>query len=324
RTPVSRRDINLNPQSHTPPSVGRNTPRKSRGRGVQCGECRAGPPVRSAKVIRDRMESAGPDNGSAQAPSQDDEVASEGDAAEVARYLDRLLNEGHERWEGDRCPICFLFIGLPMDKHAKMNQCCMKLVCNGCELAARQRGMYDRCPFCRTPRPSDDASALAMVQKRVDKGDAEAMKHLGDKHFNARLGLTKDVPRAIELWTEAAVLGSLHARQYLGNTYYYGEGVQEDKPRGIRHWQEAALEGNVDSRYSLGVAEFNEGNYGLAVRHWMISAKFGDEDSLNAIKQMFMNGHATKAIYAEALRGYGDAVEEMKSHQREEAKRLGI
>ena len=39
-----------------------------------------------------------------------------------------------------------------------------------------------------------------------------------------------------------------------------------------------------------------------------------------------MRGEATKAQYAEALRGYGDAVEEiqMKSPQREEAKRLGI
>ena len=54
----------------------------------------------------------------------------------------------------------------------------------------------------------------------------------------------------------------------------------------------------------------------------MISAKMGDESSLNFIKKRFMDGNATKAQYAEALRGYGDAVEEMKSHQREEAKRL--
>ena len=49
----------------------------------------------------------------------------------------------------------------------------------------------------------------------------------------------------------------------------------------------------------------------------------GDEKSLNEIKKMFMKGCATKALYAEALRGCGDAMEEMKSHQQEEAKRLG-
>ena len=56
----------------------------------------------------------------------------------------------------------------------------------------------------------------------------------------------------------------------------------------------------------------------------MISAKMGYEVSLKAIKEMFVKGVATKGQYAEALRGYGDAAEEMKSHQREEAKRRGI
>ena len=56
----------------------------------------------------------------------------------------------------------------------------------------------------------------------------------------------------------------------------------------------------------------------------MISAKMGFEKSLNNIKKMFMDGHATKAQYAEALIGYRDAVEEMKSPHRVEAKRLGV
>ena len=50
----------------------------------------------------------------------------------------------------------------------------------------------------------------------------------------------------------------------------------------------------------------------------------GDEGSLNDIKSMFKEGYATRAQYAEALLGYRDASEEMKSPQREEAKRLGV
>ncbi|EJK46100.1 hypothetical protein THAOC_35254, partial [Thalassiosira oceanica] len=210
-----------------------------------------------AKGITDRMESIGLDNGSAQAPPQDDAVAAEGDAAEVARYSQRLLNEGHER----------------------------------------------------TPRPTDDASALAMIQKRVSKRDAEAIYELAGKHYCGEFGLTKDVPRAIELWTEAAELGSVEAHNRLGMRHCIGEGVEEDKPRGIRHWQEAAMKGHVPSRHNLGVAEFNEGNCGLAVQHWMISAKMGDEGSLNYIKKMFMDGHATKghewAIVRAPVGGYG-------------------
>ncbi|EJK51780.1 hypothetical protein THAOC_29020 [Thalassiosira oceanica] len=271
-----------------------------------------------------RMEPVGPGNESAGAPSQVDgaSVAAADDdrSAESAR----LLNEGHQRWEGDRCPICFLFVGLPIGEHAKMNVCCMKSVCEGCSLASQQRGIYDRCPFCRTPHPPDDASSLAMIQKRVSKGDAEAIFHLAGQYCFGGLGLPKDVPRAIELWTDAAELGSVHAHCNLGARYYNGDNVQKDKPRGIQHWQEAAMKGHVLSRHLLGIDSFDEGNYKLAVQHWVISAKMGHEKSLDAIKDLFIEGHATKAQYAEALRGYGDAFKEMKSHQREEAKRIGF
>ena len=84
------------------------------------------------------------------------------------------------------------------------------------------------------------------------------------------------------------------------------------------------MKGHVESRHNLGAIAFGNGNWELAVQHFMISTKMGYEGSLKAIKDMFMKGHATKAQYAEGLRGYGDAVEEMKSHQREEAKRLGV
>jgi len=274
------------------------------------------------------MEPVGPANGSAGAPSQDGEAAVAGAdddrSAEAARYSERLLNEGHERAEGDRCPICYLYIGFPIGDHSKMNVCCMKRVCKGCALAAQQRGIYDRCPFCRTPHPTDEAFGLAMIRKRVDKGDVEAIYHLGEKYYYGGLGLSKDVTRAIELWTEAAELGSVDAHYDLGIVYYNGEGVEEDEPRGIRHFQNAAIKGHVLSRHNLGVSQIHEGNCALAIQHWTISAKMGCEESLNSIKFMFMRGQATKAQYAEALRGYGDAMEEMKSPQREEAKRLGI
>ena len=244
-------------------------------------------------------------------------------AESAARNLEqRLMTSGHERQEGDTCMICFLLIELPMGKHWKMNVCCMKRVCDGCILAARQRGMYDGCPFCRTPLPADDASKLAMVQKRADKGDAEALEFLGESYYHAELGLTKNAPRAIELWSEAAELGSLDAQNNLGTVYYTGDGVEEDKPRGVHHWKQAAIQGHAMSRHNLGYAECESGNHELATQHWMMSAKMGYEESLSATKNMFKEGHATKEQYAEALLGYRDAVEEMKSPQREEVKRL--
>ena len=281
------------------------------------------------------MEPVGPANeGTAGASSQHEEatipeaaaVAGADDcsrSAEVTMHLERLFDEGHERWEGDSCAICQLYIELPLDEHAKINVCCTKRVCNGCLLAARQRGIRG-CPLCRTQFTGADASQLAIIEERVDRGDAAAINHLAGQYYFGNLGLSKDVPRAIELYEAAAELGSVDAHYNLGDTYYTGDGVQQDKLRGVRHWQLAAIKGHVQSRHMLGVDELINGKCELAVKHWMISTKMGLEESLNYIKRMFLRGHATKAQYAEALKGYGDASEEMKSHQREEVKRLGI
>ena len=251
-------------------------------------------------------------------------VLDEVSLAELTSYLKRLLTRGCERTEGDVCKICFLPIGFPVGQNSKFNVCCMKRMCDGCVFAARQRGILDKCPFCRTPLPRGDASELAMIRKRVRKGDAAALNFLGGKYYFGQSGLAKDVPRAIKLWTEAAELGSLDAHYALAQFYYDGDAVEEDKVKGIRHWQQAAMEGHVQSRNNLGAFAFVIGKYDLALQHWMISAKMGYEHSLHAIKGMFTRGQATKAQYAEALKGFGDAVEEMKSPQREEAKRLGV
>ena len=82
------------------------------------------------------------------------------------------------------------------------------------------------------------------------------------------------------------------------------------------------MKGHALSRHNIGVAEFEEGNYELAVQHFMISVKnMGYEKSLDNIKDMFVDSLATQVQYAEALIGYQTAVQDMKSPQREDAKR---
>ena len=55
--------------------------------------------------------------------------------------------------------------------------------------------------------------------------------------------------------------------------------------------------------------------------HGHLLQTMGHTNSLDTVKRMFMGGDATKADYAEALRGYQSAVEEMRSPDREEALR---
>ena len=236
----------------------------------------------------------------------------------VAELKDeRLYGQGKERPEGDFCPICTLPIPFPMDKHSGHFVCCMKKVCDGCNFAASARngGTID-CLFCRTPMTTDNASILAKVQTRVDAKDPEAIQFLGLQYYHGWYGLEKDLPRAIELLTEAAECGSTEARESLGQLYYRGDGVAQNQAKGIEHWEVAAMHGSARARDSLGNHECRNGNYERAFQHYSISAKMGYDNSLGTIKNMFAAGHATKQQYAQALKGYQVAVEEMKSTPR--------
>ena len=229
-----------------------------------------------------------------------------------------LMKKGRTRPEGDNCLICQLPLPLDVDQ-SSFYECCMKEMCHGCVFSAMKRGMWD-CPFCRKPMHMIESQALAAIQKRVDAGDPVAMWHLGFKYLFAKNGLERDVVRAIELQERAAELGLKEANYGLGVMYAKGIDVEKDLAKAFRHYEAAAMCGHVSARHHLGCEEDNAGNHDLALQHWMISSNMGHEDSLNDVKASFIDGHATKADYAAALRGYQDAIEEMSSPDRAEAK----
>ena len=179
------------------------------------------------------------------------------------------------------------------------------------------------CAFCRTPCPDNDVDRLALLQARVEKKDPAAIYFLGKQYFFGALGLPKDVRKAAELYAKAAEIGSVEALHSLGLADYRGEGVQEDETKAVEFYKKTAMQGHVESRCKLGCFESQKGNFDRAVRHFLISAKMGDKLSLENIKNAFMRRIATKEQYTEAMKGYQDAVEGMKSHDRDEAKRLG-
>ena len=130
--------------------------------------------------------------------------------------------------------------------------------------------------------------------------------------------------KAVELWTEAAELGSIQAAFNLGVVYCSGDGVKQDMVKGIQFYEKAAMQGCVESRHNLGRCEMNKGDFDRALKHLLISAKMGHIESLEVIKRMFMKSIATKEQYTHALKGYQDSVEEMNSHDRDEVKRFRV
>lgn len=128
--------------------------------------------------------------------------------------------------------------------------------------------------------------------------------------------------KAAELYERAAELGEKDAHYNLGVLYSQGRGIEKDTAKAMRHWEAAAMCGHAFARHNLACKECLAQNYDLALQHWMIAARLGHETSLNKVKTTFMNGLATKDDYAVALRGYQNAIKEMSSLDRDEAKRF--
>ena len=167
--------------------------------------------------------------------------------------------------------------------------------------AAEHRGIGDNCAFCnRTPARDDDESIIAMIQKLINAGYAEAMTVMrgGSMYRNGQLGLEKDDTMAVELWTDAADRGSFTALFYdLGRSTSMVRELHKMKQKGKSHWilGAASNEGGcavLSSRWSLGMTEYCfKGNHlsarstcsyqpkwGAKIR-WTISRTFERMDS---------------------------------------------
>ena len=73
-----------------------------------------------------------------------------------------------------------------------------------------------------------------------------------------------------------------------------------------------------------GKDENNEANMARALQHYMIAVEFGEHKSLNKIRELYMDGHATKDDYAKALRSHQEYIDSIKSDQRDRAAALSI
>ena len=224
----------------------------------------------------------------------------------------------------DDCPICF--IRLPTLKEGyRYKACCGKMICSGCIHAPvydDQGNIVDnkKCPFCRVPTPFGKKEMIEREKERVELEDPIAMYNQGSYYRYGRLGYPQDYTKALELFHQASKLGFAESYKYIGNAYHFGQGVEADKNKATYYWELGAMGGDVDSRYNLGIGdEDNAGNYDRALKHHMIAVRGGHAKSLEAIKELFTEGHASKDDYMKALQLYQTYLGEIKSPQRDKA-----
>ncbi|KAL7525090.1 hypothetical protein ACHAXR_000857, partial [Thalassiosira sp. AJA248-18] len=177
------------------------------------------------------------------------------------------------------CPICFL--RLPFcPSEIQYQACCGKTLCFGCvgaDIIARQSA-EQICPFCRTDETSEEEEN-ERIRKRIEVGDATAMHKLGCR-YSRGYGVPQDSNKALGLWHRAATLGCPESHECIAASYEQGEGVEKDTKKAKYHWELGAMGGDVIARHNLGVLEAKAGNVNRAMKHFMISAGFGYDNSL--------------------------------------------
>jgi len=220
------------------------------------------------------------------------------------------------------CPICLLPMpyadGICGVRKIYMS-CCGKRICTGCSKAEDEEMVKGNikawCACCRVPLHSTDEELIERLENRMDLNDADAFFNLGTAYYNGSNGLPKDYDETFELWNEAADLGSCQAHHSLVRVYYDCEG------KGVplvymNHMKLAAIGGHELARYYLGLTEEQIGNMYRAMKHFMIAARCGDDESLKKIGEGYKAGHVTKEDYTSTLSAYQLCANEMKSKQR--------
>jgi len=234
----------------------------------------------------------------------------------VDELRDELLFKQPESTHLGDCPICMI----PMLDSTKsiMSSCCSKMVCKGCDYAndlrEEEAKLGHSCPFCRKPVPSTQEQSDKQIMKRIAANDPGAMRRKGKQQHEKG-----DYRSAFEYYTRAAELGDADAQYELARLYEFGKGVEKDGGKAIYHLEEAAIGGHPSARRTLGWIEWENGNTERAMKHLVIAASLGDDDSIKLLMKAFRSGLVSKDDLASALRAHQAAVDATKSPQREAA-----
>jgi tetratricopeptide (TPR) repeat protein len=200
-------------------------------------------------------------------------------------------------------------------------ECCGKSICGGCIHSFSKSGNDEKCPFCKAERmDKTDEEKVEEMMKRAAVNDAGAMSALADCYYLGEHGLLQDRDKALELWKQAAALGSSHAHFSLALIYDEGGDIKKVK----FHFETAAMAGHEVARCNLGILEGKSQNMEQAVKHWTTAASAGDYDAMNFILLAFNEGLVSRDSIDSTLIAYNNSCVEMRSEARDDYIRVAM
>ena len=127
----------------------------------------------------------------------------------------------------------------------------------------------------------DYANAVKCFQQAAEQGDAKSQNYMGECYYYGD-GVTKNLQEAAKWYRKAAEQGNADAQSSLGYCYYFGEGVTKNFQEAVKWYRKAAEQGNVGAQNNLGNCYYNgEGvtkNFQEAVKWYQKAAEQGNTD----------------------------------------------
>ena len=171
-----------------------------------------------------------------------------------------------------------------------------------------------RCAFCRHLIKRSKDEAKRNEKKKLAANDPATLRNVGAKCLNSM-----KYKSAYKYLSKAVELGEVEAHFYLSIMYSQGYEVKKDMEKEVYHLEQAAVGGHPSARYNLGNFEWVHGDRERAMKHYMISASLGCNDTISWLVKAFKMEKISKDYLTAALRAHQTAVAATKSPQRKEA-----
>ena len=158
----------------------------------------------------------------------------------------------------------------------------------------------------------DYANAVKCFQQAAEQGDAISQNYMGECYFYGN-GVTKNLQEAAKWYRKAAVQGNANAQNSLGYCYENGEGVTKDLQEAVKWYRKAAEQGYANAQRHLGYCyNYGEGvtkDLQEAVKWYRKAAEQGDAVAQYNLGNSYAFGEGVTKNFQEAVKWYQKAAD---------------
>ena len=202
--------------------------------------------------------------------------------------------------------------------------CCGKMICTGCiyKQWTNVPENKQKCAFCQRQQTVEKASRdhIKATKKLMKKNNPQAFMMMADAYRLGSDGVLQSDTKALEMRICAAELGHARAFGYIGQSYKLGVVVEQDRSKSMKFYEVAAKKGSVQAHKQLALSHDINGNTTESIKHLKVVASAGDQESMDALMNMYKDNLLSKEDLAQTLRDFQSSNNEMKSEDRDEAR----